>query len=144
MPKGRNTKAREGGGAPWWNSRRTVAYGSPMGKQVLPKGLQPYRKTTPKQMKQIRVKEEWKKRVRKEEWQKETVMPWLQPPSLPTGLSITSCDKKGSGDWQAGRKGVWREAEPGKGRRKVFSLSLNACLPCFLIPKSVTRCFKLS
>lgn len=78
--------------------------------------------------KRVRRKEKQKKRVRKNEWQKETIAPWPQAPVLPMaspkGVRATCSDNKGSGDQEGERRAVWREAEPGKGREKVFSLSI--------------------
>lgn len=39
-------------------------------------------------------------------------------------MSARCRDRKGSGDWGAGRRGVWSEVEPVSGREKVSSLSV--------------------
>jgi len=45
------------------------------------------------------------------------------------GLSVTCRDSKGSGDWEAWRRGVWSEVEPESGRewerKGVFPQCLN-------------------
>lgn len=63
---------------------------------------------------------------------KETATHWPQEPaSSVTSLSEMSArcsDRKGSGDWGAGRRGVWSEVHPVSGREKVSSLSVKMFL----------------
>lgn len=90
------------------------------------------------QKKQVRRKEQWKKRVRNKERQRETATPWprLRPP---VPLSPHQRDWVWPAMVNRGRRGVWSEAEPGK---EVFSLSvsLTVYLLCFSILNSMIKC----
>lgn len=56
------------------------------------------------------------------------------------GVSVTCSNNKGSGDQAEKKRGVWSKAEPGKGRGKLFSLSIEMFFLYFPIPDSAIKC----
>lgn len=76
--------------------------------------------------KKLRRREQWSKRGTKQH--KETAIQWLQEPALSVALlsemGVSCSERKGSEDWEAGRRSVCSEVEPAHEREKLYSLSV--------------------